>query len=119
MDLIYETDLPEFLFVTVLLGGGAAFMSGRAVAQTWRPRRLLVIYVLLLTAAVRFIHHALFQGTLFTLHYYLVDLVLLLAIGFLGYRVTRAGQMATHYSWLYRRTGPLGWRQKAGSDAAT
>ena len=28
----------------------------------------------------------------------------------LGWRMTRAGQMATQYYWLYERTSPLTWR---------
>ena len=35
--LIYEEDsFGVFLLVTILLGGGAAWLSGRAIAQTWR-----------------------------------------------------------------------------------
>ena len=26
-----------FLLVTIILGGGAAVLAGRAIAQTWRP----------------------------------------------------------------------------------
>ena len=36
--ILYEGDrLASFLLVTVLLGGGAAWLAGRAIAQTWRP----------------------------------------------------------------------------------
>ena len=34
--------------------------------------------LLLLGIAVRFIHHALFDGTMFTLQYYIVDTIILL-----------------------------------------
>ena len=37
--------------------------------------------LLLLGIAVRFIHHALFEGTMFTLQYYIVDTIVLLIIG--------------------------------------
>ncbi len=42
-----ETPLP-ILFVTVLLGGGAAWLAGRAIAQTWRPMWHVVAYMALL-----------------------------------------------------------------------
>jgi hypothetical protein len=35
---------------------------------------------------VRFIHFALFEGTLLSLHYYIVDAVVILGIGSLGFR---------------------------------
>jgi len=66
---------------------------------------------------VRFIHFALFEGTLLSLHYYIVDAVVILAIGSLGFRYTRARQMTTQYRWLYERTGPFSWRERPGSTA--
>ena len=35
-----------------------------------------------------------------------------LAVGSIGFRHTRAGQMARQYRWLYERPGPLTWREK-------
>jgi hypothetical protein len=116
--LLYEE--PSFwLFglVTVMMGGWAAWMTGRAIAITWRPVWQCVAAMLLLAAVVRFFHYALFQGTLLSLHYYLVDAAVILAIGLLGYRYTRASQMTTQYSWLYERSGPLGWRPKRQDEA--
>jgi len=101
-----------FALVTVVLGGWAAWMTGRACALTWRPIWSTVLYLLILTGAVRFIHFALFHGTLLSLHYYVVDAVVILAIGLVGYRFTRTRQMTTQYRWLYERTGPLSWREK-------
>ncbi|MEQ8696823.1 MAG: hypothetical protein RLT05_09735 [Bauldia litoralis] len=109
---IWEVSLGDFLLVTLFLGGGAAYLTGRAVASTWRPYRSLVIYIVLLTAAVRFIHYALFGGTLISLQFYAVDLVILLVLGSLGFRITRAGQMTTQYGWIFQRSGPLSWRSR-------
>jgi hypothetical protein len=112
--ILYEEEsIWQFFFVTLLLGGWAAWMTGRACAQTWRPVSALVIYLLLLGIAVRFIHHALFDGTMFAPQYYVVDTVILLAFGLIGYRYTRTSQMVTQYHWLYERTSPLGWKSKA------
>ncbi len=102
-----------FVLVTVVLGGWAAWMTGRACAMTWRPIWVTVLYLLILAGAVRFIHFALFGGTLLSLHYYLVDAVVLVAIGLVGYRYVRTRQMTTQYRWLYERTGPLSWRARA------
>jgi hypothetical protein len=110
--LYEETSVWQFFFVTCLLGGWAAWMTGRACAQTWRPMAALVVYLLLLGIAVRFIHHALFEGTMFTAQYYIVDTIVLLIIGILGYRFTRTNQMVTQYHWLYEKTSALGWKTK-------
>ncbi|MBZ0229364.1 MAG: hypothetical protein K8F58_13070 [Bauldia sp.] len=118
MGVIWEVSLADFLLVTVFLGGGAAYLTGRAVALTWRRMLKLLVYLLLLAAAVRFIHYALFGGTLLSPQYYLVDLAVLLCIGGLGFRITRARQMTGQYSWLYRNAG-LGWRPRTdGADSA-
>jgi hypothetical protein len=112
--ILYEE--PSFwLFglVTIAMGGWAAWMTGRAMAITWQPYALCVTYLLLLAGAVRFIHYALFGGTLLSLHYYLVDAAVVVAIGSLGFRQRRARQMTSQYRWLYERGGPLTWREKA------
>jgi small-conductance mechanosensitive channel len=111
--LYEEPSILQFFFVTCLLGGWAAWMTGRSCAQTWRPYVALILYLLLLGIAVRFIHHALFEGTMFTLQYYVVDTIILLIIGTLGYRYTRANQMVTQYSWLYERASLVSWKPKA------
>ena len=95
MGIIYQTNIIDFLLVTVFLGGGAAYLVGRAIALTWAPLRLLIVYTALLTGAVRFIHYALFHGTLLSFQYFIVDLVVLAVLAALGYRITRAGQMAS------------------------
>ncbi len=115
MGIIYQTNIIDFLLVTVFLGGGAAYLVGRAIASTWAPLRMLVVYAALLTGAVRFIHYALFHGTLLSPQYFVVDLVVLGVLAALGYRITRAGQMASQYSWLYQRAGPLAWRRRAST----
>ena len=100
-DLLYENgDLVSFLLVTVVLGGGAAWLAGRAIAQTWRPWWSIVAYMLILGLAVRFIHFALFDGTLRSLHYYAIDAAVAILLAGLGFRVTRAKQMARQYGFL-------------------
>jgi hypothetical protein len=110
--LYEEANIWQFFFVTLVLGGGAAWMTGRACAQTWRPVTSLVAFLLLLGVAVRFIHHALFDGTMFTAQFYIIDTVILMVIGNIGYRYTRADQMVTQYHWLYERASLLSWKEK-------
>jgi len=111
-ELLYEeASLGVFLLVTVVLGGGAAALAGRAVAVTWRPWWQVVVYSLILGGAVRFIHFALFGGTLVSVHYYAVDSAICMASGFLGFRAARAAQMVTQYRWINRPDGPLRWRR--------
>jgi uncharacterized protein DUF6867 len=111
--LLYEEDsLGVFLLVTVVLGGGAAALAGRAVALTWRPWWQVVIYMLMLAAAVRFIHFALFGGTLLSIHYYAVDSLVCMAFGFAGFQAARARRMVAQYPWINEPDGPLRWRRK-------
>ncbi len=99
------------LLVTGLLGGGAAWLSGRALARAWRPWWQVVVAAVLLGAAARFIHYALFQGELLSAASYGCDTLVFLIVGLLAWRITRASQMVRQYPWLYARTGPLGWRE--------
>jgi len=111
--ILYE--LPSiwpFLLLTLLLGCAAAIQMGRAVASTWRPFLILVVYTLLLAVAVRFCHFALFEGTLRSLHYFIVDFAILLLAGTIGWRMQRAQQMRTQYSFAYELSSPLTWKRR-------
>lgn len=110
--LYEETSVFFFALVTLVLGGSTAWMTGRACAMTWRPIGVMLFYLLLLGVAVRFIHFAIFHGTLLSLHYYLVDTAILMIIGYVGFLHTRAGQMATQYYWLYEKSGPISYRSR-------
>jgi hypothetical protein len=112
-DLYGTETLTQILLVTGLIGGGAAWLAGRAIALTWRPTWHLAGYLALLGAAVRFVHFALFEATLLSLPSYAVDTLYLLLVGTLAWRMTRANQMATQYYWLYERSGPLSWRERS------
>jgi hypothetical protein len=112
-EFLYEEDsFGVFLLVSVLLGGGASWLAGRAVAGTWRPLWHIAFYMLMMGFAVRFIHYALFRGTLLSLHYYLVDAAICLAFGSAGFRATRAAQMTTQYRWINIRTGAFAWARR-------
>src|SRR5512145_743333 len=107
----------QVLLVTGILGGGAAWLTGRACADTWRPLRHVLGYMILLGAAVRFFHFALFEGELLSLPSYLADTLYLTAVGCLSWRIMRATRMVTQYRWLYERTSPVTWRLRRDAAA--
>jgi hypothetical protein len=112
MTWLSDDSLRVFLVLTLIIGGGAAFLAGRSLAGSWKPPGRIFFYMALLAAAVRFFHYALFDGELLSLYYYLVAYVVLLAAASLGYRVMRTTQMVTQYRWIYERTSPLTWRER-------
>ncbi|WP_279088893.1 DUF6867 family protein [Bartonella apis] len=111
--LYEESSLFVFVLVTLILGGWAAWMTGRACALTWHGLKVALIAMVPLAAAIRFIHYIPpFNGTLLSLHYYLVDLVVLLIFASLGFQFTRTNQMVRQYSWLYKKSSPFTWHKK-------
>ena len=112
MGLIWETSFLAFAALTCLIGGGAAWMAGRGLALTWKPYIHVVFYTAVLGAAIRFLHFALFEGSLLAPSYYVADTAVLLTLATFGYRVTRTTQMVSQYRWLYRRSRPLSWSKR-------
>jgi hypothetical protein len=110
--LYEEGSFGVFLLVSVLFGGGAAALSGRAIAETWRSQWQVTVYSFILGAVVRFFHFSLFGGTLLSTHYYLIDSAVCMAFGFLGFRAARAAQMVTQYRWINEAQGRLRWRRR-------
>ena len=111
--IVYEeSSILTFALITFVMGGWTAWRTGRAAAEGWSGPTVLVGCVALLGVAIRFIHHALFDGTFLSLHYYLVDTVILMVFAYAGYRFTRTRQMTTQYYWLYRKSSPFSWAPK-------
>ncbi|MFN4142475.1 DUF6867 family protein [Aestuariivirga sp.] len=113
MSLFVEDNLWIFLIMTVFFGGGAAFLAGRGFAMKWRPAWMPLIAMVPLAAGLRFLHFALFEAELTSLHYFVTDFIVLLVGCFLGYRTTLARKMARQYPWLYEQAGPLSWKTKS------
>jgi len=109
--LFGTTPLVSF-FITLLLGGGCALMTGRALALNWRPQWQLVVYCLLLGLADRFLVYALFKGELLLWSGFVCDTLVVMAIGFLTFRITRVRQMVRQYPWACERVWLLGWRTR-------
>ncbi len=87
-----------FLFTTLVLGGGAAWLTGRAIALTWQPLFMAWVWMVLLAAAVRFIHFSLFHNSLIALDAYLLDYFIVASASSFGYALTRKRQMAVQYN---------------------
>lgn len=112
MNELLGASLPVFVGITVILFGGAAFLMGQALAETWRPAWQNVLYGALLAIGDRFIIYALFGGELLSVWGYLLHAAVLIAIALTAYRITRAWRMVRQYPWLYERTGLFTWREK-------
>ena len=108
-----------FIILTLIIGGGCATMSGRALAVGWRSPLIAYLYGLLLASAVRFLHFGLLRGTLLSPYYFAIDAAVLMLLAIAAYRYTRASQMTAQYPWLYRRLGPFGWVKVDASGNAT
>lgn len=120
-----DETLLQIVLVTGVIGGGAAVLSGRAIASTWRPCGHVVGYMMILGAAVRFVHFSLFEGTLLSFPSYAADTLYLLLVGCVAWQITKTNQMVRQYDWLYERAALLTWRDRppkaadAGGTKAT
>lgn len=112
MEQILGTSVGDFIFVSLILGGGAGLLTGQGQAQGWAPMRKVIPFVVLLACATRFLHFALFGGTLLSPTGFVIDLVWIGLCATVAYRMTRAAKMVRQYPWLYERAGPFGWRDR-------
>jgi hypothetical protein len=101
-----------FLVMTLVLFGGAAFLTGQALAQNWRPAWQIPPSALLLAAADRFLHYALFGAELAPVAGFSATAALFALLAAAAYYLTRARKMVRQYPWLYERRGPFGWHEK-------
>lgn len=117
MESVLGTSLGVYIGVGVFVMGFAAWMTGAAVASTWRPTWQVGAYCLLLGLACRFLIFALFEGELLSLSGYLVDLAVLNTLGLVAFRVNRVKALVKQYPWLYARTSPWSYRAKEEARA--
>ena len=88
-----------FLALTLVCGGAAAFMSGRALANAWRLPASILLAALPLAAAVRFLHATLADEPTGAAQAALAY-GLMAAFAFAGFALRRREQMARQYPWL-------------------
>jgi hypothetical protein len=115
MDNVLGSSVAVFIGVTVVLFGGAAWMTGRALAVTWKPLWQGLLYGLLLGVGARFITYALFAGELLSLPGYLLSTAVLLLVICIAFRLYRTRQIVQQYPWLYERRWFFAWREKRPS----
>lgn len=107
------TSLGLFIGSTVIVFGWAAWQSGQALAQTWRPFWHMLPYGLMLAAADRLVLALLFDSRLLAVVPLVVTFAVLLAYGGLAYRLTLVRKMVGQYPWIYERDGLFGWRPRS------
>jgi len=98
-----------FIGMTLLLVGSAAWMTGRAVANSWSSWQQVVGYSLLLGFVDRFLLYALYQQELLSVSGYLLDTAVILLIGLVSFRVNLVNKMVKQYPWLYRKSSWFSW----------
>jgi branched-chain amino acid transport system ATP-binding protein len=104
-----------FLFLTVIIFGGASFLMGQAIAETWRPAWHNIAYGLLLVAAERFFAWALFKAPPVNIPAILLNAAIIIGFALLAYRLTQVRKMVSQYPWLYERAGLFSWRDKSAT----
>ena len=106
--------MPLLEGIAVALGAAAAWFTGQAIAEAWRPVWQVLPSGILLVLADRFLDYALFGGNLLSRVDALVTLGIVLILAITGYRLRRVSKMVSQYPWLYRRAGPFVWRDIGG-----
>lgn len=116
MESLLGTSWGVFISVTVVVMGFTAYMTGHALASTWKPLWQAVVYCVLLGFADRFLTFALFDGELLSASGYLIDTGVLTIIALVAYRLTLAHKIVSQYPWLYEASGLFSWRKKSEKD---
>jgi hypothetical protein len=112
--LLPETDSVAIglrLFID-FLGLSAAVATGRSLAASWSPLRLVAPAMVALAAGVHFLHYALFQENIGSAYYFGVLFLALLVLSGLGYRAKRALQMGSQYRWMFHTEGMF-WSERS------
>lgn len=112
MGFFLGEDPMVFIVLTAIIGGGAAWMAGRAVAETWRPLWMALVSGLGLALLTRFLTYGLFDGELLSIAGYLRDGIVLAALAGIAWRLRLAAKMTAQYPWLYEAAGPFSWRER-------
>lgn len=108
-----------FIGVTLVLFGFCAWMTGQAMAVTWRPWWHLAPYMIILTFGDRFTAYALYDSAFLLPSGYAIDVAVLLTIASIAFRLTQTRRMVTQYPWLYVRTGLFSWREKSAAETSS
>jgi hypothetical protein len=114
MEALLGTSFGVFVGLTVIIAGGAAIMTGRALADGWKPVWEVVFASFGLTLADRFLVYALFGCDLLSPSGFLIDFVVLTTLALLAHRVTLVRKMVSQYPWRYERVTLFNYRERPG-----
>lgn len=115
MASILGTSFGVFIGLTLIIAGGAGIMTGKAIAEGWRPVWQVVFACFGLALANRFLVYALFEGELLHLTGFLIGFIVITALAIVAWRITLAHCMAAQYPWKVERVSLFTWRER---DAA-
>jgi hypothetical protein len=113
MQSLLGTSLGVFIGLTVIIIGGAAIMTGRALADSWKPPWQVVLACVGLTVADRFLTYALFRGELLNLSGLVIDFVVITVMALVAHRLTLVHKMVAQYPWRYERESLWTYREKS------
>ena len=105
MSALLGGSVGAWIGLVLILMGPAAFLTGQAIAGSWRPVWQIVPYGILLAGAARFLLFALFDGELLAIPGFLIDCAAMMGIALFAWRITHVHKLASQYPWLYRRRG--------------
>ena len=111
MRTVLGGDTGPFLGMAILFAL-AAVLTGRAMAETWRPGWQIVPVALALAAVDRFMLYALFGARLLSPGGFAIAAAIIGGFSAASYYRARARKMVRQYPWLYERSGPFGWRPR-------
>jgi hypothetical protein len=100
--------------LTVILVGGAAIMTGRALADGWKSPWQVVFACFGLALANRFLAYALFGGELLSLSGFVIGFAVITAMALIAYRLTIVHKMVAQYPWRYQRESLWTYREISG-----
>lgn len=113
MESVLGTSIGVFIGLTVIITGGAAIMTGRALADGWKPVWQVVCACFGLGLADRFLVYALFEGQLLNLTGFVTHFLVITVMALVAHRVTHVRKMVTQYPWRYERESLWSYCEKS------
>jgi hypothetical protein len=114
MSALLGTSPSVFIGLTVIIIGGAAMMTGRALADAWKPPLQVVFACFGLVLADRFLVYALFGGELLSVSGFVIDFAVITAMALIAHRLTAVHKAVAQYPWRYERASLWSYREKSG-----
>lgn len=94
-----------------VLGGLGAWLIASAVASSWRPVSLAMMYAVLLGSFIHFLHYALFKQPFANISHWVLHTALILALTGMAYRYHHARTLARQYPWEIKVKGLFSWEK--------